>query len=247
MKKNDEIEYYDKIKDWNFEHFQIETEKLTDWDLIEILRGISNKDSKILDLGTGGGEKLLKSFPDCLEILGTDISSSMIETANNNLIKSGRKNISFRVMDNLNMDVPDNYFDVVIARNTVIDPKQIYRCLKDGGYLLVRGVDKYDCHLLKLIFGGGQGFNDKTPISIIDYEAILDAGFKDVELVPIFEREFFKNKELFKNFLMKVPILDSFNYMKNIDDQLLDKYISQNTYNGKIKLLRRYYGIIGRK
>ena len=46
---------------------------------------------------------------------------------------------------------------------------------------------------------------------------------------------------------MKVPILDSFNYMKNIDDQLLDKYISQNTYNGKIKLLRRYYGIIGRK
>lgn len=35
----------------------------------------------------------------------------MIETANKNLLQSGRKNISFRVMDNLKMDIPDNYFD----------------------------------------------------------------------------------------------------------------------------------------
>lgn len=35
----------------------------------------------------------------------------MIETVNKNLLQSGRKNISFRVMDNLKMDIPDNYFD----------------------------------------------------------------------------------------------------------------------------------------
>ena len=65
----------------------------------------------------------------------------MIKTANDNLEKSGRKNISFRIMDNLNMTTPDNYFDIVVARHTCIDAKQIYKTLKKDGKLLIRGVD----------------------------------------------------------------------------------------------------------
>ena len=257
MKQEKEIEYYDEIKDWNFDMFEIETEELTNWDLAKILAKLSNKDSKILDLGTGGGEKLLSTFPECKEILGTDLSKEMIKTAKKNLKESGRKNISFRVMDNLDMDVPENYYDIVVARNTVTDPKQIIKCLKPGGYLLIRGVDKDDCWGLKLIFGKGQGYHDTKPISIIDYENVLDAGFKDVELVPLHEREYFKNKEIFKAFLKKVPIIDDFSemevskepsyYKKELDENLLDKYISENTYDGKIRLIRRYYGITARK
>ena len=255
MKVN-EKEFYEEIKDWDFSMFEIESKNLTNWDLYEILKEITTKDSKILDLGTGGGEKLLRSFPECAEILGTDYSKEMIKTANKNLKESGRKNISFRIMDNLKMDVPENYFDVVVARNTVTDPEQIIKCLKPGGYLLIRGVDKYDCHALKLLFGKGQAVEDKTPISIVDYENVLKAGFKDVELVPIHEREYFKNKFLFKEFLKKVPILDEFSeedldnkdyYSKEIDDDLLDKYIKENTEDGRIRLFRRYYGIIARK
>lgn len=256
MKKNKELKYYEKIKDWNFDMFEIETESLTNWDLYDELKHVTNKNSKILDLGTGGGEKVLKYFPECSEILGTDYSISMIETANKNLIESGRKNITFRLMDNLNMDTKDEYFDVVVARHTVTDPKQIYKTLKKDGYLLVRGVDKDDCWSLKMLFRKGQGYHDSKPISIIDYENILNAGFKDVELVPIHEREYFKNKYLFKEFLKKVPIIDSFSeesndnkeyYANDINDELLEEYIKNNTYNGKIRLLRRYYGIIARK
>ena len=36
-------------------------------------------------------------------------------------------------------------------------------------------------------------------------------------------------------------------YKTELDDDLLDKYIERNTYNGKIRLLRRYYGITARK
>ena len=225
-------------------------EEIKDWDLYKILKEITTKDSKILDLGTGGGEKLLKSFPDCAEILGTDYSPEMIKTAKKNLKESGRKNIKFRIMDNLKMDVEDNYYDVVVARNTPTDPKQIIKCLKPGGYLLIRGVDKYDCHSLKLTFGKED---QSKPISIIDYENVINAGFKDVELIPIHEREYFKNKYLFKNFLKKVPILDELceegvdYFIKDIDDNLLDKYIKENTYDQGIRLLRRYYGIIARK
>lgn len=242
-----ELEYYEKIKDWDFSMFEIESEKLTKWDLYEILKKLSNKDSKILDLGTGGGEKVLKSFPDCAEILGTDFSEGMIETANKNLKASGRGNISFRLMDNLEMDVPDDYFDIVVARNTVTDPKQIFKCLKPGGYLLIHGVDKDDCWGLKMIFGKGQGYTDLKPISIVDYENVIKAGFKDVELVPLHEREYFKNKYLFKIFLKKVPIIESFSETEELDDGLLEKYIEDNTYDGKIRLLRRFYGITAKK
>ncbi len=249
MEQKNELKYYKKTKDWDFDMFEIESEKLTNWGFYEVLRKVSDKNSRILDLGTGGGEKVLKYFPECKEILGTDCVDEMIKTAKKNLEKSGRKNISFRLMDNLKMDVPENYFDVVVARHTVTDPKQIYKCLKKGGYLLIRGVeDKDDCYSLKLTFGRGQGFDAEKSISLIDYENVLNAGFKDVELIPIYEREYFKNKFLFTKFLEKAPIISNFeDSNEDMDDGLLDSYIRDNTFDGKIRLLRRYYGIVAKK
>ena len=257
MKKVNEKMYYDQIKDWSFDEFQIETEDLTNWDMYEILKKVTDENSRILDLGTGGGEKVLSKFPSyAKEILGTDYSSAMIETANENLRKSGRTNVSFRIMNNLDMDVPENYYDVVVARNTVTDPKQIFKALKPGGVLLVHGVDMFDCLELKLIFGRGQAMDDKKPISIVDYENILNAGFNEVELVPIYQREYFKNREILKRFLSKVPILDEFSeeegdfkdfYSPSIEDDKLDEYIKRNTTEKGICLYRRYYGISARK
>ena len=254
--KNNEKDYYEQIKNWDFSKFNIVSEKLTDWDMYEKLKEFTNKNSKVLDLGTGGGEKVLACFPEVSEVLGTDFSKEMIKTAKKNLASSGRNNISFRVMDNLNMDVADNYYDVVTARNTVTSPAQIYKALKKGGYLIIRGVDKYDCFELKRIFKKGQAVNDTKPISIIDYEGVLGAGFNDVELVPIHVREYFATKESLLSFLLKVPIIDDFseedvdskNYQdKEIDKEKLDEYIKRNTYAKGIRLIRRYYGITARK
>ncbi|MBR1797889.1 MAG: methyltransferase domain-containing protein [Clostridiales bacterium] len=241
MHHNNYLKYYNDKANWAFEDFDIETESLTDWDLYDILRKHSTPESVILDLGTGGGETLLKHFPDCKKILGTDFSPEMIKTAQENLRKSWRQNINFKVMDNLHMDVPDNCFDIVVARHTITAPEQIIKCLKPGGYLLIRGVDKYDCWSLKLIAGGGQSFRDIKPVSITDYESLLRNDFEDVELVPIHEREYFKDKETFKDFLKQVPILEE------VTDEVVDEYAQKNTYDGRIRLLRGYYGITARK
>ena len=57
-------------------------------------------------------------------------------------------------------------------------------------------------------------------------------------------------------FLKKVPIIDDFSeglgdskqyYSDSIDEDLVDKYIEENTFDGKIRLIRRYYGITARK
>ena len=237
-----ELEFYEKVKNWDFSMINYSKECLTNWDLYKLLNQYSNSESKILDLGTGGGEKVLKYFPECQEIVATDFSKEMINTANNNLKESERKNIIFRQMDNFNMDTPDDYFDIVVARHTPIDAKQIYKTLKPEGRLLLRGVDKLDCWSLKLLFGRGQGYNDEKPISVIDYENILKAGFKSIELVPIHVREFYKNKEDLVALLLKTPIINNFSN-KEFDEEKIDNYILENMTDEGILLIRRYYGI----
>ena len=175
--KINEYEYYNNLANWSFSEIKYTSENYTNWVYEDQIEKHVNKKSKILDLGTAAGEKVLKNFPECAEILGTDFSSEMIKNANINLEKSGRKNISFRVMNNSEMDTPDNYFDVVTARHTITNKKQIYKTLKNGGFLILRGVDKLDSWSLKRLFNRGQAFYDKKPISLIDYEEILDAGF----------------------------------------------------------------------
>lgn len=252
--KTNEHDYYSDLANWSFEDINYTSEVFTNWIYEEEIKKRTNKNSKILDLGTAAGEKVLKKFPECAEILGTDFSSKMIESANKNLSNSGKKNISFRVMNNLKMDTPDNYFDLVTARHTVIDPVQIYKTLKVDGQLIIRGVDKLDCWELKRMFGRGLAYCDMKPISLIDYEAIMDAGFKDVELIPIHVIEYYKTKEDLYALLVKTPILDDISEKSSqeyerrpIEKEIFDKYVSQNTTEKGIKLVRRYYGIIAKK
>lgn len=252
--KTNEHDYYSQLANWSFEDINYEVENFTNWIYEdEIIKHVA-KNSKILDLGTAAGEKVLKRFPECAEILGTDFSEEMINAANKNLKESGRKNITFRVMNNLKMDTPDNYFDIVTARHTVTDPKQIYKTLKPGGYLIIRGVDKLDCWELKRMFNRGQGFHDEKPISLIDYEAILDTGFKNVELIPLHVIEYYKTKEDLYALLLKVPILDDISEIQDneyervpIEKNIFENYVAQNTTEKGIKLIRRYYGIIAQK
>lgn len=142
--KTNEHDFYSEIANWSFEDIDYTSEVLTNWIYEDEIKKRVKENTKILDLGTAGGEKVLKNFPNCAEILGTDFSNEMIETAKKKLLQSGRKNISFRVMNNLKINTPDNYFDLVTARHTIIDPLQIYKTLKKGGQLVIRGVDKLD-------------------------------------------------------------------------------------------------------
>ena len=156
---NRELEFYNEVKNWDFSKIKYIEECLTNWNMYDILNKTATKDSYILDLGTGGGEKLLEYFPEAKEIIGTDFSNEMIKTANNNLKKSNRTNIKFKQMDNLNITTENNYFDIVVARHTCIDAKQIYNTLKSNGILIIRGVDKLDCWELKKLFKRGQAYN----------------------------------------------------------------------------------------
>ena len=107
---------------------------------------------------------------------------------------------------------------------------------------------------IKKIYGRGQAYNDVDPISKIDYENRLEAGFSNVELVPIHIKEYYRTKEDFIALLLKTPILQDFsgenfniNPNKKIDISLIDKYIKKHITEKGILLIRRYYGIVAYK
>ena len=250
-----EHEYYEKIGNWDFEQIKYKTETLTDWNFYEKIKEYTNKDSICLDLGTGGGEKVLKYYPEVGKIYATDFSKEMIKTAKENYKKYPIRNIEFLQMDNLNMIFPEKSFDLISARHTVIDAKQIYKSLKDDGTLVIEGVDQKDCWELKELFKRGQAFNDEKPISKIDYDNLKDAGFKNVELVEIIENEYYETEEDLLALLLKTPILDDFSeednekfsHRKEIETNLFEQYVKEYKTDRGILLKRRLYGIVSKK
>lgn len=246
-----ELDFYNNIADWDFSRIKYETEKITNWNMYEEIAKHTDKNSFCLDLGTGGGEKVLKKYPEVGMIIATDFSQEMINTAKSNL--KGRKKIKFAKMNNLKLDFPNEIFDLVSARHTIINAKEIYRVLEKGGIVVIQGVDKEDCIELKNIFKRGQAYNDEKAISQIDYEDLINNGFEIVKNVKIEENEYFKTKEDLLALLFKTPILDdfseiSYNHEKRyIENELLEKYIRNNKTERGIILKRRLYGIVAKK
>ena len=253
MQEN-ELKRYEEIGNWDFSDIKYITKQESEWDFHQIIKNITNPTSLLLDLGTGGGEKSLELLPDVGMIIGTDFSSKMIETANKNKLNYPNKRIKFVCMDNLNLAFPNSLFDVVCARHTIIDAKQIYNILSDNGYLIVEGVDKYDCWELKQLFGRGQAFKDEVSISQIDLKNIKNAGFK-VEFEEITQYEYYQTKDDLLALLLKTPILDDFSeitpsnnvHKTYIEPELFDKYVESHQTEDGIELKRVLYGIVAQK
>ena len=55
-----EYEYYNSIANWSFDDIEYSSENYTKWIFEDEIRKRVTVDSKILDLGTAAGEKLLK-------------------------------------------------------------------------------------------------------------------------------------------------------------------------------------------
>ena len=246
-----EKDFYGEIENWEFSMINYTVEKITDWDMYKEISSYTDENSLCLDLGTGGGEKAIKYYPKVGMLVATDFSEEMIKTAKSNL--KGKKRIKFAQMDNLKINFPDEIFSLVSARHTVINAKEIYRVLEPGGVVVIEGVDKGDCIELMDTFKKGDVERGKKAISQIDYEDLVNAGFKIVKRVEIFENEYYKTKEDLIALLLKAPILENFseissrNQKENIKEDLLDKYVRENTTDKGILLKRKSYGIVAQK
>ena len=250
-----ELKYYERIGNWDFSQIKCKTENLTNWDFYEKIRENSNEKSLCLDLGTGGGERVLENYPDVGMIIATDFSEEMIKTAKENAKKNPNKRVRFTKMNNLEMTFPKETFDLISARHTIINAKQIYDCLVLGGTIVIRGVDKKDCWEIKELFERGQAYNDEIAISEKDYLDLKEAGFKNIERVEILQNEYYETEDDLMALLLKTPILDDFSEIKNeelehrtiVEKDLFDEYVKRYKTAKGILLKRVLYGIIAKK
>jgi len=250
-----ELKYYEKIGNWDFSKIKYKTEKITNWDFYEKIKQNTNLNSLCLDLGTGGGEKVLKYYPEVAMIIGTDFSKEMIKTAKTNLKNYPTKRVKFVYMDNLKMNFPKETFDLISARHTVINAKQIYECLAKDGVLVIEGVDKKDCLEIKELFGRGQSYNDEISISEKDYNDLVEAGFGKIQKVEILENEYYETEDDLMALLLKTPILDNFSEIDNenfehkpiIEKETFDEYVRRYKTEKGILLKRVLYGIVAKK
>lgn len=238
------LEFYENIGNWEFSMINYHEEILEDeFDYFKWIENYTNNQSCCLDLGTGGGEALLRSYPKVKSIIGIDYSKEMIKTAKENLEKSERKNenITFVKMNTNNLKFENNAFDVITARHTNLNVNEIKRVLKPNGFLIIEGVAKDDSLELKDKVGRGQCYFDEISVEELEYNELKNGGFEFIENKMMILNEWYHSKDDFMGLLFKTPIIEN---ITEEDLVKIEEYINENTKFGNIKLVRRIYGFV---
>jgi len=105
---------------------------------------VVQKMTRVLDYGCGTGI-LTNQLPDYFpEVVGVDISEKMLAIAEN--LKLNHENVKFELIDGLTMPFKNNYFSVVIARESLCHvpdkalprvASEICRVIEEGGIFLL--------------------------------------------------------------------------------------------------------------
>jgi SAM-dependent methyltransferase len=141
---------------WDFSRVRDKIDPVP-WDYLEVVRRYLRPTDHVLDVGTGGGEKLL-SLVTCFDsAVGVDISPEMIETALKNKAAAQADNVSFEVMRAEDLRFSDSEFDVVLNRHSVAAVDQIVRVLRPGGYFVMQEVGQRNLGSICSLFGCGPG------------------------------------------------------------------------------------------
>ncbi|TFF99731.1 MAG: class I SAM-dependent methyltransferase [Promethearchaeota archaeon] len=114
-------------------------------DLEKLLQLCSpQKTWNVLDIATGGGHTALKFAPYVSQVIATDITTKMLQSAQEFIEKKGINNIKFEEADAEALPFEDNQFDLVTCRiaahhfpNIGKFVRESYRVLKKKGYLLL--------------------------------------------------------------------------------------------------------------
>ncbi len=109
------------------------------WNYIKMAKKLVRHSSFLLDIDTGGGERLLELAPLPKNSYATEGYKPNVKVAKKNLKKVGVKVIEADSAHKIPFD--DGYFDLILNRHGAINAKEIYRVLKTGGIFFTQQVD----------------------------------------------------------------------------------------------------------
>jgi len=128
------------FRGWDFSHLRDRYFEATPpWSYECMVLPLLRKSESLLDMGTGGGEKLLefrKSFPPM--VTATEGYPPNLVVARNNLEPHGVNVIEYDLARAARMPFPDESFSLVINRHEAFEASEVARILKPGGSFLVQ-------------------------------------------------------------------------------------------------------------
>ncbi len=247
-KQNDK-KFYNKIGSeigWNFDDAHYVSVGIK-WDFYQIVKENCKKNYRLLDIGTGGGEKILKIASKVKQVVGIDLSQEMIKVANKNLIKSKLQNTEFMVTDARKIPFPNDFFDIISCRHSDFSVCEVHRLLSKGGIFLTQQVSESDKHNLKNFYGRGQNISVKDRTAMERYcKCLKKAGFLNIKTYEYDAIEYYKTPKDLIFLLEHAPIIPNFGKY-SADYQKLDNFIKQNTTKRGIKTNSKRYMIIAQK
>lgn len=98
-----------ELAGWDFSSVRDVLDPLP-WDYMTLVPRFLSQTDRVLDIGTGGGERLLRFAPHFAYGVGVDVSPEMIDQARRNKAASDVDNVEFRLTDAFALDVPSLLF-----------------------------------------------------------------------------------------------------------------------------------------
>jgi len=183
----------------------------------------NGENSKILELGCGAGNNLPLFLNEGYDVYGIDGSKSAINIARERL--KNYNNLNLDVMDFTNLKYEDNFFDMVIDResiyaNTPINIEKIYkeinRVLVSGGVFISMMYNINDYHFKKIILNDSYA----KYIDINTYTNFKGGTFKGTGIV-----HFFTKDEVFK--LCEENNFEILSLSENISNEIYPKQMNK--------------------
>jgi len=162
-----------------------------------------NKESHILDIACGPGTLTLKAANKTNSVKAIDFSQTMIDILNDTIQHQSIDNIDTYCGDAQQLPYEDDSFDVAFSMfGLMFFPdrmkayKEIYRTLKPGGKTVISSwAPTTDSPMQMAMFGAVKAIKPDVPEPQTDIESLenpeffkaelVEAGFKDVEIIPV--------------------------------------------------------------
>jgi len=197
---------------WDFSRVRDDRDPVP-WGYAGVVRRYLQPSYRVLDIGTGGGERFLALAPYFGTGVGIDVEPAMIQVACENTPPSLASKISFEVMRAGALQFPDAAFDVVLNRHAPIYVEEIARVLRPTGYFITQQVGVINTQNICSIFGCGPGGGyegDPLQDTATLIEAFQQNGCTATGRAEYDVRYYFLDVESFVFWLKAVPLPEDF-------------------------------------
>jgi len=163
-----------RFSGWDFEEIRVrELDPGPRWDYARIVRDHGAQSNAVLDMGTGGGERLADLRPALRSrVVATEEWSRNVPVAFQRLRPLGVPVIRCR---SVRLPFSDSTFDLVIDRHEEFSPQEVSRVLDAGGEFITQQVGQSEWRELRPFFPRMTDFGDLRSMYSREFERM---GFR---------------------------------------------------------------------